>query len=161
MEYLKESILYVIGLILVIIIAYILYLVYKDLVYLRSEVSTLHTSVGALTEFHNTDEDFNTECEDGLNTADSIDCCDVNDDYIVSKKTNIFDNLMMNSDELQNLQDFQKEITNQLPVISEVPEYLGCKKILKTGKNKGNECGKQVVQDTDFCKNHQDEPVIP
>lgn len=208
MDFDKSSIKYLVGLLFIISIGYIFYLMYKDILYVRNEILKIQNNIDELTEKINfkydndiqednqdydDDEQDEDEYEDDEQDDDEQDDDDENCSYEHHHRnkwdsnSNIFDQFMINSEQLQNLQQIQKEIegntitelddeniqvlkneniVNSIEVVENktqndeesikfLSEKQKCESILKSGKNKGNNCGRDTYNGTLYCKLHQ------
>lgn len=189
MEFDKSSIKYLVGLLFILSIGYIFYLIHKDILYLRNEIVKIQDNIVILTDKINHTEDEAeditediTEDIDEYIDEDEDEDEDIDEDEECSydkhhrnkwdTHSNIFDQFMINSEQLQNLHQNQKDIegsstikeidteenTEEENTEENIKFFSGkkkCESVLKSGKNKGNNCGRDVNDDTIFCKLHK------
>jgi hypothetical protein len=137
MELSQDSIKYVVLILVGMIIFYILFCLYKDIMTVRSELAKLKgdlENVNKSIQEEFTEEDFEEE------TDEEHGC------YI---------------HELLEPQEVEPQEVEPQEVEPETVEgeiiflqSILCPVILKTGKNKGKECGKETVENTGLCKKH-------
>lgn len=198
MDISHDTVKYIVILLAFIIIGYTIYLLYKDamntrseLVKTKSEISELKEIISSLNENDPCDGD--NEEDDYDHEHDDDDDDDDYDDEDQNEGTpdlsrrwnnnNILDQLILGSEQLQNLQQLQSEIegskVSQIKEIENVDdndddndndndnddandiefisssENTKCESVLKSGKNKGEKCKRTTVNNSEFCKIHK------
>lgn len=192
MDY-NSSVKYIIIVLSFIIVGYTIFLLYKDSMNIRNEVVKLKNDIAV---FSDTIKQYKILIDENSNDDDD-------DVYKKSKSwdnNNILDQLLLGSEQLQNLHQLQSEIEEGTNKVSEIEEYNSdsessqnsddekqehdesqndtssvcenqdeeedtnisfvskkkkCESILKSGKNKGSNCGRDSYDNTQFCKIHQ------
>lgn len=197
MELAKDSILYIVLILTAMILGYIIFLLYKDIMYLRESLSKLRDTVneieikqenviegGKLENciINNTHDDSDNSSDSYSSDSDESGSGNLGNS---GQEWGIFDQLMLNPDQLQGLQEIQSEIKGTKMLTEEsngnVEEIEGngdeieesefkftqimddmqntCNSILKTGKNKGSLCSKICMNNSTKCKLHHDKQV--
>ena len=177
-------------LLLIVCISYVIYFMYYRIEDLKTDVDKIYNSETnkRLTDIEEKINSFESDAEyvddeEELEDEEEYDEDEDEDEELnelgvvgLKKRleNNTFDQFIMNSEQLQHLQNLQNEIqgTNleEIPEEDEVEEDIvheedfpiefsktepsKCKKLLTIGKNKGNECLKDAIHGSEFCKSH-------
>lgn len=183
MELSQNSVKYIILILVFVIIGYILFSLYRDTMYLRSEISKIKTELSEVKksledqEDYEDEEDYEEEDCGFFHPEDSQKC-----DVILEDLTQESQEELIEDEEQKEIPDDHQvlEIKEDEPLqiqksvletIDEEPESdiqvdekeheilflekMLCPVILKSGKNKGSACNKDTFENTGFCKKHQ------
>lgn len=126
MDFSHDTIKYIVIILALIIIGYTIFLLYKDAMNTRSELAKLKNNTSELTEIINEYRQLNEEDEDQSDTSETS---YLSDEKVVSgryynQSNNILDQLILGSEQLQDLQQLQSEIegTKLKSVIEEIED---------------------------------------
>lgn len=145
----QEYVKYIIILICISIIGYLTYLLYKDIISIKDEISVIKNIQQKQTE---SEQDYEEEFN---NSEESEGSDDEENDFDPESIFNI--NTILNDIEEEEISSIKEcEELSDEDIIEEVNtnNLDKCKNILKSGKNKGNLCGRDILNDTNYCKLH-------
>ncbi len=172
MELSQDSIKYVVLILVGMIIFYILFCLYRDIMTVRSELAKLKgdlENVNKTIEEEFTDEDFEEETDEEhgcylheLLEPEAAEAQEVEAQEVEAQEVEAQE-VEAQEVEAQEVEAQEVEPQEVEPQEVEPEEVEGeiiflqstlCPVILKTGKNKGKECGKETVENTGLCKKH-------
>lgn len=178
MENTTEIIKYTIIILMFVLVGYFMYLIYKDIVDIKKDNVNLRNSLSEIQIKMLEDKKCDVDNDNGSCDTNSDDDSDL-EDFEINQHINndIFDQLTLNSSQLDRLSKIQSEIEGNGGGNSVIEELLEdsisesdididveggdgdsksqCTSILKSGKNKGLACGKVTTENSLYCKLHQ------
>ena len=151
----QEYIKYIIIIIIITLLGYLLYLLYKDMIVFKQDLETFKNRLDQ--QIINPDEFDEDECEESSSEYEE-------EEYNLQPNNNIdmfeaLDSILeeSESDENQITEVGQDNVIedNDNFIIETSKETNYCPVLLKTGKNKGNNCNKPIIFGGNTCKIHQ------
>jgi hypothetical protein len=186
MEFNNIGAIVIITLLLVIVsILYVVYYLYYEIKESKSDIDKLIVNM----ENNNKQIMFNSEQiknsleyesdEEDDEDLESMEESDDDNQEEIPESYGIYDQVLIDSERLQQLQELQTELRGDTTSLKEIQdednevndnedeaisfiqsgqeqttEKGSCSKVLKTGKHKGQECGKECVSTSEYCKQH-------
>ncbi len=157
MELSQDSIKYVVLILVGMIIFYILFCLYRDIMTVRSELAKLKgdlENVNKTIEEEFTDEDFEEETDEEhgcylheLLEPEAAEAQEVEAQEVEAQEVEAQE---VEPQEVEPQEVEPEEVEGEIIFL----QSTLCPVILKTGKNKGKECGKETVENTGLCKKH-------
>lgn len=163
MEIVRRSMKYVIVALILVVISYVLYLFYKDIMYIRGEVlknkmnieeinSTDFNLLGAGENLEEDNEDYDEDEENSEDdeNSDEEDYEDYDEEELGQEFSKFIPMASLETIAEEPLEELSPE---EVVLVKDEPKAL-CEFLLKSGKNKGNPCKKSTATGSQFCKIH-------